>query len=103
MSLIQTIGQMSTKIGRTTMRIDFNVKPKFVGEAIVFRSESESRPGLAHFTAKLRGGGVICSCEGYQFRGTCKHATSIPLDDEAQKILTSWRDATTREEGRNEE
>lgn len=83
------------------MRLDFSNKPRFVDEAIVFRSESESRPGLFHMTFKLRNGGIVCTCEGWSFRGSCKHAMNVPLDsDEAQLIQRRWREDTNKTKSR---
>ena len=72
-------------------KVNFESQPTFLGEAIVFRSESESRPGLYHYTFKLRRGGVICTCEGWQFQGHCKHVVDLPLDEAAQDIMKQWR------------
>lgn len=78
------------------MKVNFS--SAFLGEAIVYRSESESRLGMFHFTFKLRYGGIVCTCEGWQFQGHCKHATNLQLDSpEAQRIQRRWRGADKEE------
>ena len=80
------------------MKINFTAG-RSLGEAIVYAFESETREGLFHYTMKLRHGGVVCTCEGWGFRGWCKHVTAIPLDsDEAQSIQKQWRDDDRRKE-----
>jgi hypothetical protein len=72
------------------MKINFN-SAQLLGEGIVFRWESESRPGTFHFTFKLRHGGVVCTCEGWQFRGYCKHVMNVPLDTgSVTDIMREW-------------
>jgi hypothetical protein len=69
------------------------VKVTFVndlGEAAVFRIESESRPSRYHYVMKLREGGMICTCEGWQYNGHCKHLEQIP-DEELRKAMARWR------------
>ena len=79
------------------MKINF-VEAKSLGEAIVFAYESETRPGLFHYVFKLRHGGVVCTCEGWGFRGHCKHVELVPLDSpEAQKIQRRWHADDDRE------
>jgi hypothetical protein len=63
---------------------------QMVDQAIVFRTPSETRQGVMHYTFKLRHGGIVCTCEGWQFRGTCKHATNLDLS-ECGEILAEWR------------
>jgi len=73
------------------MRVNF-AAGAILGEAIVMRTESESRPGLFHYTFKLRRAGIICTCEAWQYRASCKHALNMPLDSpEALKIEAQWR------------
>jgi len=72
------------------VRVNFTPDATFLGEAIVYRVESTTRPGLFHYTFKLRNGGVVCTCEGWQFQGHCKHVVSLNLEA-AQDILKHWR------------
>lgn len=41
--------------------------------ARVFRTPSGSRQGKFHFTVYSDTGGAMCTCEGFQYRGKCKH------------------------------
>jgi hypothetical protein len=76
------------------MKVNFNPDVKFQDEAIVWRVESESRPGLSHFVIKYRHGGVVCTCEGHQFRGSCKHVIVMEPGPEAMAVLQKWRQAS---------
>jgi hypothetical protein len=73
------------------MKIDFT--SSFLGEAIVWRTESTSRPGMFHYTMRLRLGGFICSCESWQYRGTCKHTEEVPKEvlDKVLAVVSGWR------------
>jgi len=74
------------------VKVDFNEKPTLLGEGMVFRTPSESRAGLFHFTFKLRYGGFVCTCESWQYRGSCKHVLVAQTDSpEAQEIQKRWR------------
>ena len=74
------------------VKVNFNPVPNYLDEAVAFRVESESRPGTYHYVFKLRHGGVLCTCEGWQFRGYCKHVQVVPLDAEApQRVMRRWR------------
>ena len=76
-----------------------NLNPStLLGEAIVYRTESDSRPGLFHYTVKLRHGGIVCSCEGWQNHGICKHVQKLPLDNQAAlDIMSDWHHQDRRE------
>jgi hypothetical protein len=51
-----------------------------LGPGMAWRVASDSRTGKYHIVfASESGAGVQCSCEGWQFRGNCKHVQSIPL------------------------
>jgi len=50
-----------------------------LGECTVFRSPSESRPGLFHLTVVHQNGSIRCSCEGFCLQGHCWHIDKIPL------------------------
>jgi len=50
-----------------------------LGECTVFRSPSESRPGLFHLTVVHSNGSIRCSCEGFCLQGHCWHIDAIPL------------------------
>lgn len=39
--------------------------------------ESSSRPGLKHYTYHMADGKFKCTCEGFSFRGHCKHVDQI--------------------------
>jgi hypothetical protein len=71
------------------MKIDF--VSNFLGEAIVWRTESQSRPGMFHYTSKLRAGGIVCSCEGWQYNGYCKHMENLPAE-KVEAAMKAWHD-----------
>jgi uncharacterized protein YegP (UPF0339 family) len=76
--------------GGSSVKLNFNPPARCLGEAVVWRIASESREGVYHIVCKLRNGGVICSCEGWQYRGYCKHVAIVPMED-AQDIMAKWR------------
>ncbi len=51
--------------------------------ARVFRTPSGTRQGKFHFTICNDLGDVMCTCEGYQYRGKCKHI------DTANKMMAN--------------
>lgn len=55
------------------------VEPRFVGQAVVFRTESSSRPGMFHWTFVFWNDEVQCTCEGFHFRQECKHTKIIDM------------------------
>jgi hypothetical protein len=71
------------------MKLNLNPS-KFLGEAAVTRVESLTRPGKYHYVMKLRDGGVICSCEGYQYNSHCKHLDNLPTE-EILGVMKRWR------------
>jgi hypothetical protein len=71
------------------LKIDFN-PARFLGEAAVCIVESDSRPGRFHYVMKLREGGVICTCEAFQFFGQCKHCERVPADH-FLTVMKKWR------------
>jgi hypothetical protein len=71
------------------MKVNFNTT--VLGEAIVWRSESDTRPGLFHYTFKLRHGGMVCSCEGWQYNAFCKHLERAPVEA-IERLMANWRD-----------
>jgi hypothetical protein len=71
------------------MKLDLDPS-EYLGEAAVFRFESESRPGMQHYTIKLKTGGIVCSCEGWQAHGHCKHLELVPAEKMVE-VLQKWR------------
>jgi len=57
----------------------------------VYRTESLTRPGRYHYTMKLRDGGIICTCEGWQYNGYCKHIEDVPILETAADVIRRWR------------
>lgn len=49
-----------------------------VGSGTLWRTPSGSRQGKFHFTlVKDDGSYPMCTCEGYSYRGRCKHTESL--------------------------
>lgn len=49
-----------------------------VGEGTLWRTPSGGRAGLFHFTiVKDDGSYPMCTCEGYTYRGKCKHTEAL--------------------------
>jgi hypothetical protein len=50
-----------------------------LGEAVVHRAPSKSRPGLWHYQFQFRDSrGTLCTCEGWQMAGHCWHVDELP-------------------------
>lgn len=66
------------------------------GNVLVYRTPSGTRQGRFHLTVleETEGAYPVCSCEGYQFRGKCKHA------DYAHK--TFWDEVNERKAERKQ-
>lgn len=66
-----------------TIHVDFSKRPEIetLGVGLVFQVGSVSEPGKRHilsaYTDDEGGSEVVCSCNGYQFGGTCWHSRQI--------------------------
>jgi DNA-binding HxlR family transcriptional regulator len=63
---------------------------ELLDEAIVYKTESQSEPGLWHYTVLTRGGQLQCSCKGWQYTEGCKHTKGFRLDSRGKAILEKW-------------
>ncbi len=61
------------------IKVDFDedaiTEPAGVGQ--VWKTPSKSRPGMFNVTILFDHGDVFCTCEGFKFRGACKHTERI--------------------------
>jgi hypothetical protein len=59
-------------------KVDFS-RPELIGVGKVYKFLSESRDDLVHYVVDGPGG-VICTCEGWQYRQHCKHVDRVPYE-----------------------
>ena len=71
------------------MKLDFGTR-EFLGEAVVYQTESASDPGLFHYTLRLRSGDIVCTCPGWRYTQNCKHVKDFSLDSRGSAILNDW-------------
>lgn len=53
---------------------------KSLGLCIVWESPSETRAGQRHYQIANQAG-TICTCEGFQYAGHCKHTADLKVDE----------------------
>ena len=56
------------------------VERAFIGTAKVYRYPSASREGRHHYVMVFdNSNGVQCTCEGWQYTGSCRHILDVPV------------------------
>jgi hypothetical protein len=77
-----------------TIKLQMATVRTYIGEALVYGTESESEAGITHYTFRTGSGELVCSCRGWQFRRECKHTRAFVLEPEALRVLQRWAGLT---------